>query len=190
MPPATSLGLGRASVNKWNPWLAEDLGGSRTELQRVAGVRKFRGRPSPAKTVIPASRWTCGIHWWPFGSAATKCAVRDRSAEGFRVRPPGPGGVQHAGNGPLKAVRHTLLGVVRPVSILDQSHQRAHQSYVQVLPPERSQSQDLQDVFELSVLLNPLALPRGGRLAGSKAIVNHCNGKHFTAATTAAKHCR
>jgi hypothetical protein len=39
-------------------------------------------------------------------------------------------------------------------------------------------------------LIFGMALPRGGRLAGSKAIINHCNGKHFTAATTAAKHCR
>jgi hypothetical protein len=35
-----------------------------------------------------------------------------------------------------------------------------------------------------------MALPRGGRIAGPKAIVNHCNEKHFTAAKTAAKHCR
>jgi hypothetical protein len=35
-----------------------------------------------------------------------------------------------------------------------------------------------------------LALPRGGRLASSKPIVNHYNTKHFTAAKAAAKHYR
>jgi hypothetical protein len=52
------------------------------------------------------------------------------------------------------------------------------------LPAQAPQSSALPKVLIF------LALPRGGRLAGSKAIVNHCNKEHFTAAKTAAKYCR
>src|SRR5262249_28921740 len=61
-----------------------------------------------------------------------------------------PTGVEDTRNGLLEALWHLPLGVVRPVSVLDQSHQRAHQSYDRVLPPERSQSHDLRDVFDIS----------------------------------------
>jgi hypothetical protein len=70
-------------------------------------------------------------------------------------------GIEEPRDSFLKAFWHLPLGVVRPVSIFDQSHQRAHQNYHQVLPPDSRQSQSLQDVLELKALLEPLALPRG-----------------------------
>ena len=68
----------------------------------------------------------------------------------------------------LKAFWHLPLGVVRPVSVLDQSHQRAHQCYYSLLPPDSRQSHDLRDDFDLSALLEPLALPRGHDLHSKK----------------------
>jgi hypothetical protein len=57
MAPTASVGLGRRVVNKWNPWLPEDLGGSRTEPQRVVGERL------PFTVPLRAKRRSAGLNF-------------------------------------------------------------------------------------------------------------------------------
>jgi hypothetical protein len=68
--------------------------------------------------------------------------------------------VQDARHSNLQPLRHLALNAPRPVSVSDQTHQRPHHCYPQVLPLTSRERLILCYVLELSALLGALALPR------------------------------